>query len=213
MNWGQAKYAYSLLAAILLIGLIGRWGFLHVGDWLSKSDAPQRVDVIICLGGTERVKKAASLYKEGLAPQVILTTVQHRDALIRYGVPAESIVVPARQPYTTYQEALAVAPILRQRGYRSAMVVSDPPHLYRVRWIFHHVLGEESIRLFFISSEPAWAKGFWWDSHQNRVFVLTELPKIVYYWLAHGLLGLKDDPQWTIDLKCRYERFMRKIVP
>ena len=35
----------------------------------------------------------------------------------------------------------------------------------------------------------------------SRFFVLTEMPKVLYYWLYHGLLGFEDDPQWTVDLK------------
>jgi len=49
-----------------------------------------------------------------------------------------------------------VAPILRERGYRSALVVTDPYHLRRVRWTFRHVFKNQPINLVFVASDMPW---------------------------------------------------------
>ncbi len=66
--------------------------------------------------------------------------------------------------------------------------------------------------LSFVSSDALSLQGFWWSNPNSRLFVLTELPKIVYYWVWHGMLEIAEDPQWAIDLERGYLAFVKAMV-
>jgi uncharacterized SAM-binding protein YcdF (DUF218 family) len=123
----------AIVATCLLIGYALYQGWVNLGTWLAEADEAGPREVIVCLSSPERIEKAARLYREGMAPRIILTVDVEKKALTDLGVPGERITL-APGPKTTYQEALVVAPILRREGYRSALVVTDPYHLRRVRW-------------------------------------------------------------------------------
>ena len=199
----------SFLAAIFV--LVGLKAFTMAGLWVAEADRPGEVDVIVCLNGSERIKKTAELYHQGLAAKVILTAGKDKKALIQLGIPEKRITL-AEWPMTTYQEALAVKPMVRLSGMRSAIVVSDPYHLKRVRWTFRQVLKDSQVKWYFVSSGLPWDGKGWWREGQSRVVVALEISKIVYYRLVHGLMGLDDDPPWTLTLKRRYEKFLIKCL-
>ena len=94
----------------------------------------------------------------------------------------------------------------------SAIIVTDPYHQYRVKWTFAHVFSKTKIKFTYVSTQPAAALGFWWDDIPSRHFVLTEIPKVLYYWLYHGMLGFEDDPQWTVDLKKWYSQKLQEVM-
>ena len=187
------------------------WGWINLGTWLAKADEPKASDVIVCLGSIERIKKAAKLYHDGLAPQIILTVAKEKKGLTSLGVPADRITL-ASSPKTTYQEALIVAPILRERGYRSALIVTDAYHLRRVRWSFRHVFKNEPIDMIFVASDKPWKGEGWWQQKEERLTAYSEVSGLVWYWLAHGLMGMSDDPSWAIELKHRYKAWLRCMV-
>ena len=204
----SGKLTLFIVAILLLVGLRA---FTRAGVWVAKSDRPRKVDVIICLNGSERIKKAAELYHQGLAPKVILTAGKDKRDLIQLGIPEKNITL-AEWPTTTYQEALAVASMERFYQIRSAIVVSDPYHLKRVRWTFEHVFRDSQVKLVFVSSDLPWDGQGWWREKQSRIQVALEISKMGYYRLVHGLMGLADDPPGTITLKRRYETFLVKCL-
>lgn len=82
-----------------------------------------------------RLEHAAALYREGVAP-VILVTGPHRGAaastaaLERAGVPARDIVA-LETGSDTLGSLQVVATVLRGLGWSSATLVTDPPHAAR----------------------------------------------------------------------------------
>jgi hypothetical protein len=44
----------------------------------------------------------------------------------------------------------------------------------------------------------------WWKDRRKRREILYELPAILYYWLAYGLLGIESDPIWMPQIKKQY---------
>jgi uncharacterized SAM-binding protein YcdF (DUF218 family) len=197
----------SFLAAIFI--LVGLRAFTRAGLWVAEADRPGKAEVIVCLDGTERIKKAAELYHQGLAPKVILTAGKDKKDLVQLGIPENRITL-AEWPTTTYQEALAVKSMVHPSGMRSAIVVSDPYHLKRVRWTFRQVLKDAPVKWYFVSSDMPWDGRGWWREGQTRVVVALEISKMAYYRVVHGLMGLDDDPPWTLALKRSYERLLIK---
>ena len=124
---------------------------------------------------------------------------------------AQRILLWPLVPQTTYQDALFSVPLLHKGKYRSALIVTNPYHLYRVRWTFHQVLNNSSVHLLFVSTDLAWNKD-WWKDKKSRFYVISEVSKIGYYWILQGLLRIEEDPPWAIELKTRYEKWLGGIL-
>ncbi|MGD0497225.1 MAG: YdcF family protein [Bryobacteraceae bacterium] len=122
----------------------------------SARDEARPADVILVLGAAEyrgrpspvlraRLDHALELYNRKLAPRIMTTGgaggellytegAVGRSYLIGKGVPAEAIVVETEGESTVHSTALA-GEIMRRMGLRSAIVVSDGYHVYRVKKI------------------------------------------------------------------------------
>ena len=120
----------------------------------SQIEEARSADAIIVLGAAEyrgkpspvleaRLNHALFLYLKGLAPRIITTGGAGGDPvftegsvgrsyLSEHGVPLEAIVVE-REAGSTAQSVAAVAEIMRRMSLRSAIVVSDGYHIFRVK--------------------------------------------------------------------------------
>jgi uncharacterized SAM-binding protein YcdF (DUF218 family) len=120
----------------------------------SVREEARPADVILVLGAAEyrgrpspvlraRLDHALLLYQQRLAPRIMTTggaggdpvfteAGVGRSYLIGHGVPSEAIVVETEGETTVHSVALA-GEILRRMSLRSAIVVSDGYHIYRVK--------------------------------------------------------------------------------
>ena len=200
---------FCLLAVVL--GLCAHNFFLNIGDWLTPAEVPGHAQVVICLAEDNyRMDKAISLLREGLVEKVVVTTEATYQDMLFKKVDSAKILRTDRSAESTYEEALLTKGLLDGK-VTSAMVVTDPFHLYRAKWSFLHVFSDESTVFSFISSDSPLLKGFWWSNPRSRLFVLSELPKIVYYWTWHGLLGIIKDPAWAVELERVYIAFIKRV--
>src|SRR5271154_3989661 len=140
-------------------------------------DEAHPADAIIVLGAAEyrgrpspvleaRLNHALILYLKGLAPRVITTGGAGggpvftegsvgRAYLPRHGVPPEAIVVE-QEGESTAQSVAAVAEIMRRMNLRSAIVVSDGYHIFRVKKML-----ESSGLKVYGSPRPSIPSGEW----------------------------------------------------
>jgi uncharacterized SAM-binding protein YcdF (DUF218 family) len=143
----------------------------------SLIDEAQPADAIIVLGAAEyrgrpspvleaRLNHALFLYLKGLAPRVITTGGAGGDPvftegsvsrtyLASRGVPPEAIVVE-REGESTAQSVAAVVEIMRRMNLRSAIVVSDGYHIFRVK----KMLESSGLRVYG-SPRPSLPPGEW----------------------------------------------------
>jgi len=150
MKWFAALAIVA--AVVVLAAAVGR----IAGEIQQQSlrDEAQPADAILVLGAAEyrgkpspvleaRLNHALYLYLKGLAPRIITTGGAGGDPvftegsvgrsyLTSHGVPAEAIIVE-REGESTAQSVAAVAEILRRMNLRSAIVVSDGYHIFRVK--------------------------------------------------------------------------------
>jgi uncharacterized SAM-binding protein YcdF (DUF218 family) len=92
-----------------------------------------------------RVQRAVALYHAGYAPRVIVTGGVGESGIaeaavmeaiaVAHGVPMDAIVLEARAT-RTLESAQAVGALVRDAGWRSVIVVSDPFHLWRSVLLF-----------------------------------------------------------------------------
>lgn len=150
------RRALLSLIALWLVASITLGVVIHVYGGI---DHARPSDVIIVLGAgvnrnntpslAQRVRtnRAADLWQQGLAPNIICTgglpgyaTISEaetcRDILVKQrGIPASAIVLEARSR-STQENAAYSDEIMRAHDWHTAIVVSDPYHLLRSEWIF-----------------------------------------------------------------------------
>jgi uncharacterized SAM-binding protein YcdF (DUF218 family) len=113
----------------------------------------QQADAVLVLGAAQyngrpspvlkaRLDHGISLYKRGLAKKMVFTggvgagdTLSEGEVSKRYalkqGVPDTAIMVE-RQGVTSAESVTAAAALMRQKGLRTALIVSDSYHMLRV---------------------------------------------------------------------------------
>jgi uncharacterized SAM-binding protein YcdF (DUF218 family) len=145
---------FRALGGVLLFAL-GAWALLIAAVYLyGERDEARPADAIVVLGAAQydgrpspvlraRLDHAIELYREGYAPLVILTggvgagdTVSEAVVGSRYaekhGIPAEAILTE-RAGLSTRESIDAVALMMHRRELESAILVSDPFHMLRLR--------------------------------------------------------------------------------
>ncbi|HUU14975.1 MAG TPA: YdcF family protein [Terriglobia bacterium] len=147
-----------LLGLVLLVAAaLAERSLYHAIREQAATDEARPADAIVVFGAAQyngtpspvfkaRLDHAIDLEDRGLAPVVITTGGSGgdpkfteagvgRDYLIQQGVAAEKILSEERSE-TTYQSVQAVAQMLRRRGAKTCLAVSDGFHLYRVKLMF-----------------------------------------------------------------------------
>jgi uncharacterized SAM-binding protein YcdF (DUF218 family) len=164
---------------------------------------PGPADAIVVLGGgvewpqgelsstaLHRTLHGIRLYRDGRAPLLVLSggperrepaPASLRSALaLACGVPAPAVIADERAR-TTREEAGHVASLLRPRGARSILLVTDPYHMRRARRLFQ-AAG------FTVRPAPASDLSDPAETPQARLALMAratqEVLAIAYYWIG-----------------------------
>jgi uncharacterized SAM-binding protein YcdF (DUF218 family) len=187
----------GLFLLVLGVGAMG-WFSLQAGTFLAVSpDVPAAADLLVVLGGgnEERIEKGAEIWRSGLVHHVLLTGVPEdadgpvvsdpRYAYLKAQGLAPPVLLSDSTARSTWQEAQLVRKLLEERGWRHVLVVSDPPHLRRLHWVYARVFRDSNRDYRLVPTEPRWWKpSEWWSNRTSRRFVITEYVKYVYYRIA-----------------------------
>jgi uncharacterized SAM-binding protein YcdF (DUF218 family) len=139
-------------AACLGLALVGGYATYRIWDQ-GQRDEERPADAIVVMGAAQyngrpsrvfaaRLDHAVALYFAGVAPRLVVTggkaqgdrtteAAAGRAFAIALGVPAEDILVED-QSRTTLESIRAVSSVLAANDARSAIFVSDRPHMLRV---------------------------------------------------------------------------------
>lgn len=186
------RFNLNSLILLSLFSSIIALVFLYISTSICSfpyEKAPQKVDVIFCLSGTnERLEKTVVLLQHGYADNVIMTT-QSAYLLIRNKIPDKnSINIFKGTAQNTYEEAELLRSITNQQGFQSVLVVSNFWHLYRVKWVLGKVFENKSVAFTYIAADNfKLSQNGWWVEKASRVVVISEVSKFVYYWVRYGL--------------------------
>ena len=94
----------------------------------------------------------------------------------------EAMVTLQTASCNTWAEAHDAGKLLQSRGWRSVIVVTDPPHIRRTDFSFKHAFAGTNLSFSLVSTQPEWWDvGGWWKSEVARQFVQSELVKIAFY--------------------------------
>ncbi|HSK60303.1 MAG TPA: YdcF family protein [Actinomycetospora sp.] len=191
----------ALVVALLLVGGTA------VRVWqLGRADERRPVDMILVLGAAQydgrpspvfraRLQHALELYSEGVAPRIVtvggaaagdaFTEAQAGEQwLVENGVPGQALL-PVDEGRDTFESFEAVAAVAEQRGWRSAVLVSDPWHSLRSRTMAADV-GLEA------TTSPT-KRGPVVQTRETQFrYIVRETGALIYYHLTHGSSDFSD---------------------
>ena len=187
-----------LLTIFAIVTLLGALAFINLGRWLQGPEGtPSRADVVVLLGGDSRARlaKALDLYRQGLAPKVFLAGSDNDrlppghtlpnarlQFLVEEGVPRSAILLDDMS-FNSWEEASNTLALMRRSGWHTALVISDPPHMRRLSWIWRRTFDGTDRSYTLIASNPKWwDPGEWWRDEWSAQFVLMEVIKMGYYY-------------------------------
>jgi uncharacterized SAM-binding protein YcdF (DUF218 family) len=159
-----------------------------------------KADVLVALGGDNggRIYKAAEIYGQHFADHVLLTGIEggavdprshylnwRARFLIERDVPEQALLFDTASS-NSWEEAVNTLQLMKDRHWQQVLVVSDPPHLRRLAWVWGHVF-EGSGKEYRLIAAPleGWDAGQWWKNDNSVQYVLMEFIKLAYYKIAH----------------------------
>jgi uncharacterized SAM-binding protein YcdF (DUF218 family) len=189
------------IAGAACLGLILAGGYATYRIWAQgQRDEERPADAIVVMGAAQyngrpsrvfaaRLDHAVSLYLAGVAPRLVLTggkaegdrtteAAAGRAFAIELGVPPEDIVVE-EESRTTLESIRAVARLLESKDARSAIFVSDRPHMLRVL----RMAADEGITAW---GSPTRTSPIEDDLASQVDATVHELGALAYYFLTGG---------------------------
>jgi uncharacterized SAM-binding protein YcdF (DUF218 family) len=190
--------ACALGVALVFTGKPLLVGFAHL--FRVNDPAPSDALVILMGGPTHRPLSAAALYRQDLAPLVLISetpfdpatelseTGYTKQVLIKNRVPASAIHVLSGGVVTsTRDEAFRVRGyILAHPEVKRITVVTSAFHTARARWIFRKVLRGTGVDVrLAAASQPGLEERDWYMHDEGLVVYFSEAIKAVYYRLVY----------------------------
>jgi len=195
-----------VLGALLgIVAVLVPWGASGIGQWLMVADPLEPAKAIVVLSGRVpfRAMEAASIYREGLAPEVWLTKevvraeeqalgrlgvavireeVYNREALERLGVKPEAIRLLGDGILNTVDEMRLIASELGRNGGERVIIVTSKAHSRRVRATWAAIVGASPRAIVrYAREEPYGARG-WWRNTRDALDVSREVFGLMNVW-------------------------------
>lgn len=187
----RASLAMIGIVAFLCLPELALLGFFTTGALLSAPAGEARsVDAVVVLGGDGgtggRYARGRDLVLAGYSNRLILlypSATEIKDALAK--VPSVDIV-DSMDGRGSWGEALAVRERMQAEGLHTVMVVSDPPHMLRLRYTWGSILRGTGLDYTLVATTPPWWPGWrWWSNPQASSFVGNEVLKLGGYLLKY----------------------------
>ncbi len=181
---------------------------LTAGWLLDASQKPKKADIIAVLGGDwegYRVKTDLKLFNEGYATKnkILLNIWQdshivdadgkiyrsERAFLLSKGV-KQSQIGKIEAAGHTMNEIKFIKAYMLAHGYRSIIIVTDPPHTRRVKMLASLARYEDAgITVLTVGAEvPWWNRSFYLGNSTARHYVMLETLKIPFNFIMYGVL-------------------------
>jgi uncharacterized SAM-binding protein YcdF (DUF218 family) len=201
LAWAPRIVVGALVVAVLLVG-----GTAARVWQLGRVDQREPVDMILVLGAAQydgrpspvleaRLRHALALYQQGVAPRILtvggaaagdqFTEAQASEKwLVEKGVPGRAILA-VDEGRDTLESFDVVAERANERGWHSAVLVSDPWHSLRARTMADDV-GLEA------TTSPTKSGPIVQTRETQFRYIVRETGALLYYHLTHGSSGFSD---------------------
>lgn len=218
------KKIFSFLIIIaLLVVTHGLW-LPYVGTVLLVPDEVHAADAIFVLRGDEffRMRKAAELQKQGLAPRIVTSTTpkgfQAYDMvqllngydklteaeitlkmLAYFGVPKDKVLLTDGEVTSTYEEALAARALWQKKGFKSMLLVTSTYHMKRSLVIFRSLFSDTEVKIHPVTAKnELYRPAQWWTRERDVRRLIEEYGSIVFNWIYHFVLKKRSTAFDTI---------------
>jgi len=205
---GIARLKWLFFAAALVYVLVSAYHepiLTSMGRYLVVEHPPAKSDLIVCLAGenVERGLTAADIYRRGLASKIFVAREiipdgyeilrrrevsypESRDLMILMlkglGVPESAILTSDTPSESTIMEAALVAEVVKEKDFRSILLITSPAHSRRAWLAFKKAMEGEGVRILMIPSSYSNFKAEeWWKKRKYAKEVLIEYQKLIYY--------------------------------
>ncbi|MGD0086864.1 MAG: YdcF family protein [Verrucomicrobiota bacterium] len=177
------------LVLFMLLVLLAAAALFYPHQFLCVESGRVRADVIVVLGGGshDRPERAAELFKERIAPRILVSGLGdgpiYRRSLIQAGVPSQAILMED-QSRTTRENAILAVNLLRHQGAQHVIIVTSWYHSRRALACFEHYAPEiqfYSCPSYFANTRPDWVR----HGLTHRIYL--EYPKLLGYWMCYGI--------------------------
>lgn len=178
-------------------------GLRFAGRFLVVEDPSTRSDVLYVFPGSVpgRAACAASLFRKGLAPTIVVTGERVRPELTVVGLPLSDAEVNARvlsqhgvpdnaivirsEGTSTWEDVHALHRwVTTQPAISAVTAVTSPHHTRRARRTLRSVFEGTDITVH-MQPCPATVAADWWRHEDTVLRVINEYIKLTYYVLAH----------------------------
>jgi uncharacterized SAM-binding protein YcdF (DUF218 family) len=165
-----------------------------LGSYLVSDHAPEKADVALVLAGGEggeRILKGAQLVRDGYAPAAFISgpggvydSYECDLAIpfaVRRGFPESYFIHAEHHAHSTFEEAQAVLPEIRKRGYKRILLVTSNYHTHRAVGIFER----QAPDLDFIpiaAPDAYFTANGWWHNREGQKTFLVEWEKTIASW-------------------------------
>ncbi len=188
--------------SILLFLIFYRQILNKVGSFLIIEDELMPVDVIHVIAGEDyRSEYAIDLYQLGLTKYIFFTGgwckyhgyyhgAHGKELALYEGVPEEAIIYDDSVVKSTYDEILLLNHWVENNpeNIKSIMIVSDPFHMRRAKWVTTKILGgDKHVLMAPVPFNQENLVENWWKEEISRKFVFDEYIKIIYYFFRYQL--------------------------
>ena len=200
-----------VFAVVVLLAIAGgAWFVVYGGRYLQHEDPLVKADALFVLAGTrlERALEAVDLYKDGIAPVIVLSPGRPdpaellvrargirfpsdaelvRDVMVQMGIPAAAILATDGSVDNTAQEANLLRAMVQARGWRRVIIITSKYHTRRSAFAFRRGLEGTGAQVVMRAtrhdpSDPA----RWWRRRPDVRFVASEWQKLIVYRLGLG---------------------------
>jgi uncharacterized SAM-binding protein YcdF (DUF218 family) len=194
------------LAALLgVVAVLLPWGAGEIGRWLVVADPLEPARAIVVLSGRVpfRAMEAASIYRDGLAPEVWLTKevrtaeelaldrlgvpvvrgdAYNRAVLERLGLKPQAIRLLGDPVWNTADEMRLIAGELSRDGGDRVIIVTSKVHSRRVRATWAALVGAHPRAIIRYAREEPYDAGGWWRNTRDALDVSREVFGLMNVW-------------------------------
>ncbi len=208
-----------LLFIVIFCGVLylARGPILHfvAESWIVE-DPLERSDALIILSDdnfyADRATRAAELYREEkarvvvasgrrLRPNAGISELMEHD-LVERGVPRDKILRFAHNTDNTREEAEALARLVVEKKWHSAIVVTSNYHTRRARYIFRRVFPQDVEVRIASAREGDFDPEHWWEKRKSIKALTHEFAgMIVTMWELRGRSEPRETSQSVVGLR------------
>lgn len=167
----------SIFVSVFLFGIVV---FFNAGRWLDVTEKPIKSDIVVCLGGgtIERVKKSIEMIEEGYVDKMLLLGESwYNQPYIKEHYTTLPMEIDESSK-NTEEEVLFIKQYMKKYNYKSALIVTDPPHSARVKvllWLYT----DKNLEYHIVGSDVSWwSVNSYYKNKKAYSFVWHEMVKI-----------------------------------